>query len=404
MPISSMKRFLIKQDQVLKDGVLGLLCNQTSYDFESGRYLFEILADRKVLRKVFIPEHGLFSELQDQLPLNSTDIYSAMAEDVEFVSLYQSSEDSLKASVENLKDLDALIIDIQDTGCRYFTYLTTIYNIFETIYQNDLSISVYVLDKPNPAGRQVEGTLITKEYSSFIGIQGLPHRQGLTIGEMCLFFKNKIGASFELEIIPLPNFSTSFTIQPSPNISTETTSLMYSGQCLFEGTVLSEGRGTTRPFEIIGAPFIQWRDLLKIRSRINSFIDHYSYLNLGVKIRPLCFIPAFHKFAEENCRGFQFHLTGEKFHSLLYSMILIRMINEFYTGTNTSIWLEGKYESGSEKTALEIIVGDSILLDFVNCKESYENVISVLEAGEESWIKLADKFRIYDAPLYRLKF
>ena len=394
--------FLELKDNIIKDGYIGLLCNQTAYDFNLEKYLFEILAERKALKRVFIPEHGLFSELQDQIPLNSTEIYKELVSNVEFISLYQNNENSLKISANLLRDLNVLLIDIQDTGCRYFTYISTIYYIFETITANKLNTKVYIIDRPNPAGRRVEGTLLSKEYSSFIGVGGLPHRQGLTIGEMCLFLKAKTGGTFPIKVLPLENINSSFAIQPSPNIPTRMTSLIYSGQCLFEGTILSEGRGTTNPFSIIGAPFLKWNDLLAIKKKVKEYTENYNYLNSGIKLRPLCFIPAFHKFADELCRGFHLHLTGNEFHSLLYSLILLRTISDYLPKIN--IWRQGQYEFGSNKTAIEILAGDKVLIDYLEGKESINQVKAVLREGENDWIRKTDKYRIYDEKLHRLDF
>lgn len=364
---------------------VALFCNQSSFDFNLGKYLFQIFNEKGILKKLILPEHGLFSELQDQIPLDSTGIYSSMAEGVEIISLYHKTKITVEIGAGLLKHIDALVIDIQDTGCRYFTYLFNILSLFKSVEKYNHSIVVYVIDKPNPAGRQVEGIVLPKKYSSLIGIEGIPHRMGLSIGELCLFLKGKIGAKFDLNIIPMPCFSSTFDVQPSPNIPTETTSEIYTGQCLLEGTILSEGRGTTRPFEVFGAPFLRWDDLLRIKNKIEIISKKIDCINEAVVLRPLCFIPTFHKFENEACYGFQVHLTGKKYHSLLYSMILIKTIKEHYP--EIVFWREGKYEMGSDKTAIEIILGDETLLDFVNGNTSIEKAINALKAGEESWIK-----------------
>jgi uncharacterized protein YbbC (DUF1343 family) len=396
---NQINKFMNLQDEILHTGKLGLLCNQTSYDFINEKYLFELLSDRKNLKRLFLPEHGLFSELQDQVSLNTTDVYKELAENVEFISLYQDSENSLKVSPGNLIDLDCLIIDVQDVGCRYFTYLTTIFYIFETIANNNLPLSVYVIDRPNPAGRQVEGTLLPDHFSSFVGIDGVPHRHGLTIGEMCMFLKDKVNGRFELKIVSLEDEYKSFIIQPSPNIPTQTTAKLYSGQCLLEGTILSEGRGTVKPFEIIGAPFIGWNDLKKIKSSFNNCYDTIKELLGGVKLREICFIPTFHKFKNEKCRGFQLHLTDKKFHSLLYSMILLRVLNEI---VDENIWRPGKYEHGSDLTALEILVGDELLLNFIYGKENLKNIVDKLKSQEHDWIRRANDYKIYNNNLFSI--
>ncbi|MCP4178011.1 MAG: DUF1343 domain-containing protein [bacterium] len=392
-------KFINLQDEVLHSGQLGLLCNQTSYDFINEKYLFETLAQRKKLKQVFLPEHGLFSELQDQVSLNATGVYKELAENVEFISLYQENENSLRINLIDLVNLDCLIIDIQDVGCRYFTYITTVFYIFETIAKNNLSISVYVIDRPNPAGRQVEGTLLPENFSSFVGVKDIPHRQGLTIGEMCKFFKDKVEGSFELKVIALDDEYKTFIIQPSPNISTKTTAELYSGQCLFEGTILSEGRGTVKPFEIIGAPFIEWNDLRKIKAAFESSCSSIKKLTCGIKLREMCFIPTFHKFKDETCRGFQLHLTGDKFHSLLYSMTLLKVLNET---SDVNIWRPGKYEHGSDLTALEILVGDELFLNYIYGKEKLNSVIDKLKIQEDNWIKTANYYKIYNKNLFSI--
>jgi len=157
--------------ELLPPGRVALLCNQCSWDFNEGRYLFEIWHEQNMLHRLFMPEHGLFAELQDQEKLDSTAFYSCLGLDgVDFVSLYGSSESSLSAPLEKLKDLDAIIIDLQDVGCRYYTFFSTVYKLFQSLKAYGLNISVYILDSPNPAGRQVEGTPLPKEYSSFIGV------------------------------------------------------------------------------------------------------------------------------------------------------------------------------------------------------------------------------------------
>ena len=249
-------------DLLLKGGNLGILCNQTAWHPETGEYLFETYAKKSNLKRVFIPEHGLFGELQDQVKLDTTEAYNNICKDVEFVSLYGNSEESLYAAANKLSDLDVLIIELQDVGCRYYTYISTIFNLFKTLKKYEIGLSVYIIDRPNPAGRQVEGTMLRAEYRSFIGVEGIPHRHGLTIGEMAYFLHNEINAKFPLHIISYKATHANkdllpWSIPPSPNFPGLFTAHFYSGQCLWEGTNVSEGRGTTRPFELFGAPFME---------------------------------------------------------------------------------------------------------------------------------------------------
>lgn len=393
---AALNKFLEKKDKLLFSGNAAILCNQISFDFNSGNYLFEILTKRGVLRKVFIPEHGLFAELQDQVKLNTTNVYSFFDLDATFISLYGSSEGSLFLQENHIENIDAFVIDLQDVGCRYFTYLSTIFNIFKTINQHSPGLKVYVIDKPNPAGRQVEGSRITEEYASFIGMNGLPNRHGLTIGEMCNYLKSELDADFDLEIIPFEkdDFHRPFPIQPSPNFPSTTTARLYSGQCLFEGTILSEGRGTTRPFEIIGAPFLSWKSLKQIRI---EFYENYPFFKNKIALRPIRFVPTFHKFSGETCMGFQLHILKNNFHSLAFSLLLMESINR---QSEIDIWRKNKYEFGSEKTAIELLVGDKKILRFLNNSGDFKELLPHLSTEENLWITKVEEHLLYPFPLF----
>jgi len=396
---SALQKFLMLKDPSLFKGNVAILCNQISFDFNTNKYLFEILNQRGNLKKVFIPEHGLFAELQDQVKLDQTDIYHFFNTDASYVSLYGQNEKSIFINKKDLNNINAIIIDIQDIGSRYYTYLSTINNLFSSINNYDSDIKVYVIDHPNPAGRQVEGTRLPEEFSSFIGITGIPHRHGLTIGEMCKYLRSEMDATFELEVIPFDNedFNSTFSISPSPNIPTVITTQLYSGQCLFEGTILSEGRGTIKPFEIIGAPFLEWKTLIKTQKEI--FIK-YPLFKDKIALRPLKFIPTNHKFKGEVCTGFQLHILNADYHSLFFSLILIQYLDKY---TDQSIWKDGKYEFGSDKTAIELLAGDKIILDCLKNSKDLKTIIPYLQKEENIWIKKVKKHLIYPYELHTQK-
>jgi uncharacterized protein YbbC (DUF1343 family) len=315
---------------------------------------------------------------------------------VKFVSLYGNNRSENHRLIEReLKGVGILIIDIQDVGSRYYTYLTLVNLIFGTVHRNGLDLKIIVVDRPNLAGRQVEGTLMTAGYASFIGLEGIPHRHGLTIGEMCLFLKNRIGASFDLEIIRYheDELSGSMAIYPSPNLPSMEAIRLYPGLCLLEGTNISEGRGTTKPFEMIGAPYMR-----------DYFPDGFKGLARpfrGVLLRPVIFRPVFHKYKNRLCYGCQVHLTGKAFHSLFFGLSLIRFLRQ--QAGDKFRFLKGPYESGSGKPAIEILAGDKVLLDFMNNSADHVSVTKILHAGELKWIKIASEFLQYDKPLYSVK-
>jgi len=377
-----------------KKEAIGLLCNQSGWHSNTGKYSFQSLAETGKLKTVFIPEHGLFGELQDQVKLDDTSIYKNLSGDIEWISLYNSTDHLLTASGEQLNKIDTLVIDIQDSGSRYYTYTATTWLLLKKITELDLDITVIVFDKPNPAGRQVEGTRIKKEFASFIGLEGLPHRHGLTIGELCRYFKNRLNGKWEMIIYSIHKKDSIF-IPPSPNIPTRKSCALYSGQCLWEGTNISEGRGTALPFETIGAPFLSWVFAEDWNSSRHPVFNKHCY------IRPLLFVPVFHKFINQICLGVHLMVhKKEKYHSLSHSLQLMKYIREKTSGFE---WRPGNYEAFNDKKAIELLLGDQLLLDYSENKANWKDVKLKLDEEETAWIKEVSPFLIYNQPLQKTK-
>lgn len=372
----------------------GLLCNQSCWDTEIQEYTFNVLSAHARLTHVFIPEHGLFGELQDQVKLDDTSIYKTIDSSVKWISLYNSKDRSLTADYMQLSSIDTLVIDIQDTGSRYYTFASTVWLLLKKITELNLNMTIVVMDKFNPAGRQVEGTRINSNYASFIGVEGLPHRHGLTMGELCHYFKNKLQGKWDLIVVPAEKNSWTF-VSPSPNIPTVETCTLYSGQCLWEGTNMSEGRGTTLPFATIGAPFVNWVFDEDWKS------DKHPAYEQNCSVRPLIFTPIFHKYINEACAGIQLMpKLQEKYHSLQHSLRLIKYVKEKSASFE---WRPGTYEALNDKIAIELLVGDPLLLDYLNDKTGWKEVKSKMDEEENSWIKEVSPFLIYKSPLEKLK-
>ncbi|MBW7858053.1 MAG: DUF1343 domain-containing protein [Leptonema sp. (in: Bacteria)] len=401
--------FVDPVDRLLASGLdpsfnLGLIANQVSFSFVSNRYLFQELPN---IKRIFLPEHGLFGELQDQIPVTSINDYQSFA-DVEWVSLYGESEDSLKVDESKLSDLDVLIIDLQDIGARYYTFLTSILYTMQSATKLQKPPVFLILDRPNPAGRSVEGTPLQSRFSSFVGVAGVLHRHGLTAAELLLYYKDQIGATNlkfcivpfedEFEIIDEANLidegeselsilQPTWVINPSPNISSPITPLVYAGQCLLEGTNLSEGRGTTRPFEIFGAPYIN----SKLQKQLTNELSQSD-----LSLRPLRFMPTFHKWANQVCNGWQLIPVGERFHSLLFSLDLIRQVqklcSEFKYRTEA-------YEYRSNQLAIELLAGDQRLIDYMNGMVDRNSLLLEMKRSEAAWIQTVQPYLIYDMPL-----
>lgn len=400
--------FQDQPDLVLRQGKIALLTNHTCWHPDSGKYLFEEIYSRGNLKRIFTPEHGLFAELQDQIALDNTDIYEGIGlKGVEIYSLYNSNDPTKEIPLKLLTDLDALVIELQDVGVRYYTYNSTILSLFKTLKNNSINLPIYLIDRINPAGRQVEGTMLEPEFSSFIGIEGITHRHGLTIGEISTLLYNELNAKFPLHIISYiasgnTKYLLPWSIPPSPNFPGLFTSHFYSGQCLWEGTNLSEGRGTTRPFEIFGAPFLEKISKYKEVNMLSTWNDINSPIyDEGVFVRWLKFKPTFHKYAGELCFGFQLHpVPGVQYHALAHNLKIIKFISQNFDEFK---WREGAYESGNNKSAIELLVGDKLLLDYLNNKEDWENIKEYMKIEEQKWIRKAKKFMLYDDQLFRVK-
>ena len=282
----------------------------------------DILFNMGVLRCLFSPEHGVRGNVQAGKHI---DTYTDEKTSLPVYSLYGSAPHIKK---EVLDGLDIVAFDIQDIGARYYTYMYTLSYAMEDCAASGKTMVVF--DRINPVGGYADGNILSTEFSSFVGRYALPARHGLTIGEYARYINEKEGINCNLKVIPVKGWERSMLfsdtdllwIPPSPNIPTPDTALCYLGTCLFEGTNLSEGRGTTRPFEFIGAP---WLDGEKTAQEFNS-------LGLkGVKLRGCYFTPVFSKYEGQVCGGVFFHITDKTtfrpFESALLLLEIVRKNN-----------------------------------------------------------------------------
>ncbi len=391
--------FLEHKGPELRGRNIGLLCNHVSYDFDAGSYLFSSIQELGNLIRVFTPEHGLFGELQDQIALTDVSPYRDLIGDVEAISLYGESEVTLKALPEQLSDLEILVVDLQDVGSRYYTFATTLYYLFRTLEESGLPVNILLIDRPNPAGRQVEGSPLWGKYESFVGVPGILHRHGLTIGELAQFHHHNLNCEFALDILRIPEnvhwtkggleSGNLLPICPSPNIPNAITPMLYSGQCLLEGTHLSEGRGTTRPFEIFGAPFLDVSKLGEFPFQVD-----------GAILRPIQFIPAFHKHTDEVCSGFQIHLNGlTPYHSLSHTLQILRCLREIYPQEMS--WRLEAYEFRSDIPAIALLAGDEVVLDYLEGRLDFDQVQEHFHHQETLWIQSLEPFLLYQGKLFQ---
>lgn len=303
------------------------------------------------LNALFGPEHGLFGQEQDLIGVPESD---KDAGGVRCYSLYGSDFASLQPNDKQLKGLDALVIDLQDVGSRYYTFQTTMLLCMEAASRRNML--TVVLDRPNPLGGVVvEGPTLQAGYKSFVGVHPIPVRHGMTIGELARLYHVERGLTGELKVIPCEGWQRRMTfdetglpwVMPSPNMPTLDTAFVYPGQCLLEGTNLSEGRGTTRPFELCGAPWID-ADALAARLR--------SETSVGVAFRPIWFRPTFQKFAGQMCGGVQLHvLDRAAFQPVRTSLALLIALRDL--SRERFDWRREPYEFVSDLLAVDLLFG-----------------------------------------------
>ncbi len=293
---------------------VGLLTNHTGLD-ENLTPNITLLREHVNLSALFSPEHGLWGAAQDGIKIADTVHHEPVNETQHRTKVYSLYGETPLSWAEVYQNLDVLIYDMQDVGARYYTYLGTLLQAmqtFESLIDTGKRVECIVADRPNPIGGvQVEGPMLDPAHTSLVGPYPLPVRYGLTIGEVARLFHAEQGFRFPLKVAPMQGWHREMVyadtgllwVPPSPNMPTLDTATLYPGTCLFEGTNVSEGRGTTKPFEHIGAP---WIDAETWASRLNA-------LQLpGLLFRPLQFIPQFSKYAGETCCGIAIHITARK--------------------------------------------------------------------------------------------
>jgi uncharacterized protein YbbC (DUF1343 family) len=349
------------QKSKLKGKRLGLLAHAASV-MKQVRYAWDALLELPGVRLavLFSPEHGLMGTHQDQEEVGQQQ--EVLCKGVPIHSLYGEDSATLRPSAEILKEIDLLLVDLQDVGSRYYTYLYSLAHCMEVCRETDTE--VWVLDRPNPiGGLLLEGNLVSPGYHSFVGRYPLPVRHGMTIGELAEMFNQTFHISCSLRVIPMEGWKRRMWfdqtglpwVLPSPNMPTLDTATVYPGGCLFEGTNLSEGRGTTRPFEIVGAPWI----VPEILARTLNGLELP-----GVRFRPLWFRPTFHKYAGEDCGGVQIHVVNRReFLPYLTGVHLIASAAELWP--RSFDWRREPYEFESDRLAIDLLAGGTWLREAV---------------------------------------
>ena len=330
---------------------VGLLAHQASVDRHLAHAIERLLGAGARLERLFAPEHGVAGGHQDMIAVHERrDPVSGLP----VVSLYGADEASLAPRPADVEGLDLLVADLVDVGARYYTFFATVVRCLPVLAA--AGVPLLVLDRPNPLGGVgIEGGPVEPRFASFVGELDVPNRHGLTLGELVLLAARQRGLEAGLEVVPADGWrreqwwdGTGLPwVGPSPNMPTLDTAVVYPGGCLYEGTNLSEGRGTTRPFELVGAP---WLDPRRLAHRLARWSLP------GCVFRPVAFVPGFQKHAGQVCGGVQVHVTSRHdFRPVLTGLAVVAAARAQDPGSFR--WRDEPYEFVSDRLAFDLLAG-----------------------------------------------
>lgn len=381
-------RFLESPPKWVANARLGLLCNPASVDrsYSHTRLLIQQHFPGK-LTALYSPQHGFFAEKQDNM-IESADGVDPVL-NLPVYSLYGKTRVPTKAMLD---PVDVLLVDLQDVGTRVYTFIYTLSYCLEAA--KALHKKVVILDRPNPInGRTVEGNCLKPDYRSFVGRYALPMRHALTIGELAKLFNEHFEIGCDLEIIPMKGWKRSMFfpqtglpwVAPSPNLPNPISAMVYPGQVLWEGTNVSEGRGTTLPFELFGAPYL---NAAKIISTIGSESIP------GIVLRPVVFEPTANKWQAQPCQGFQIHITHpDEFRPYETSLRLLQAVILHHK--ETFEWKQPPYEYETRRLPIDLIVGDRKIRKRLENMEPVETIAESWRAELEEFSDISRGFHLY---------
>lgn len=342
-------------DKALLEGRVGCFCTQNCWDTQRGRYMYDIFRERGNLSIVFSPRDTELTPGTNHIEFEEKD----------------------------LKDLNAIVVEIQDVGTRYFNYTKDLFRLMDMLKEmKEEAPSLYIVDHINPAGRVVEGTMPSAAIEPYVA--KVAHRHGLTIGELANLYYHEIGAKFALHVISALATDSNhqllpWTIAPASDIPGLFTCDMYSGGGLWNNTNITPGIGTSRPYEYIGAPYLKTADIEEI-----PVVE-------GALMRPCSFTPSCGRYEGKKCYGYQIMLEpGGEYHSLLHTLQLIRYFKEKYA--------EFQLDEGFQAK-----LSDQTIMDYINGNLTFDQLREHVKVEEQKWIRKAKKFALYEDMPYRMK-
>jgi uncharacterized protein YbbC (DUF1343 family) len=350
------------------------------------------------LSAAFGPQHGLRGDKQDNM-IESPDF----EDPVHGIPVFSLYGDVRRPTAAMMETFDVLLVDLQDVGCRIYTFVTTLRYVLEAAARHGKR--VVVLDRPNPAGRPVEGLTLREGWESFVGAGPMPMRHGLTLGELALWFVRALALDVELDVVVIDGWQPGAApgygwpvnerswVNPSPNAATLSMARCYAGTVMLEGTTLSEGRGTTRALELFGAPDLDARTLLAEMGRLAP-----QWLR-GCRVRPCWFEPTFHKHAGRLCEGMQIHVDDAGYdHDAFRPWRLMALAFKALRALapDYALWRDFPYEYERDRLAIDLINGSPLLREWVDDASATPADLDALATrDEEAWRAEREAFLLY---------
>jgi uncharacterized protein YbbC (DUF1343 family) len=386
---TGLEQLIAQPQRWIRDDRIGLLCNPASVDrrIAHARTLIHQAFPGK-LKALYSPQHGFFAEKQDNMIESEDMLDPALA--IPVFSLYGKSR---IPSARMFAPIDTLIVDLQDVGTRVYTFIYTLSYCLEAAAK--YNVRVLVLDRPNPInGIDTEGNLLVPDCRSFVGRFPIPMRHGLTIGELAGLFNDHFDIGCNLEVIPMNGWKRRMLfadtglpwVAPSPNLPTPVSAMVYPGQVLWEGTNVSEGRGTTQPFELFGAPYV---DVEKMAAALGAADIP------GAFFRPVVFEPTSNKWRETPCHGFQIHVTDPlRYRPYKTTLHLLRTIMAQHRGQFE--WKPPPYEYEFERLPIDLIIGDQGIRERLEMLEPVDDIEAGWQEGLEHFRTISREYQLYD--------
>jgi uncharacterized protein YbbC (DUF1343 family) len=383
-----LEKALTTHKEIFKNQRIGLICNQASVNkrFQHAADLF-FAEDQINLKVLFGPQHGIRGDVQDNMIETAHAVDKATG-----LPVYSLYSETREPTAEMLENIDALVFDLQDIGGRVYTFIYTMANAMKACARSGKRF--IVLDRPNPInGIDVEGNLLERGHESFVGMYPIPMRHGMTTGELAKLFNAEFSINCELEVIAMDEWSREDYmdetdapwVMPSPNMPSVETTVVFPGTVYFEGTQVSEGRGTTRPFEIVGAPYIDSRQLT----------DALNSLKLsGVTFQSFDFLPTFQKNADTTCGGVFVHvLERREFRPVMTGIAMVKTIFDLYNSDFK--WKNPPYEYVFDRNPFDVIAGMTKIRESIERKTPLSEIAESWKEDENSFRRLREKYLLY---------